>query len=74
MGFLLVFYAVLLLLRINVKTEQKIDTMFFLTSEEGEEQKCIGCHIFTSKKYSGPIRYICLYTINNIKQGRVQDF
>ena len=34
----------------------------FLTSEEGEEQKCIGCQFFTSKKYSGPIGYIRLYT------------
>ena len=41
-----------------------MDTMFFLTSEEGEEQKCIGCLFFTSKKYSGPIGYICPYTID----------
>ena len=40
-----------------------MDTMFFFTSEEGEEQKCIGCLFCTSKKYSGPIGYICPYTI-----------
>ena len=47
------------------KLNKKMDTMFFLTSEEGEEQKCIGCLFFTSKKYSGPIGYICPYTINH---------
>ena len=44
------------------KVNKKIDTIILLTSGEGEEQKCIGCHIFTSKKYSGPISYICPYT------------
>ena len=59
-----VFYAVLKLWRINVKTELKNRHHVFLTSVEGEKQKCIGCHIFTSKKYSGPVSYICPYTIS----------
>ena len=46
------------------KLNKKNGHHVFLTSEEGEEQKCIGCLFFTSKKYSGPIGYIisCPYT------------
>ena len=35
----------------------------FLTSEEGEEKKCIGCHIFTGKKYSDSVGFNYPYTI-----------
>ena len=27
----------------------------FMTSQEGEEQKCIGCHIFSSNNYSAQL-------------------
>ena len=49
--------------------------MYYLTSEEGEEPKCIGYHIFTSKKYSDPIGYIFPYTnTQNFKKSMIAYF